>query len=84
MGLNLNQVRMSAKMTYNLAAKFREIYERYNTEEYGWIMAKIRNNFSQTVKLKENGNGNGNGNGDGDGDENENEKKKILKIKRRT
>jgi hypothetical protein len=78
MGLNLNQVRMSAKMTYNLAAKFREIYEKYNTEEYGWIMAKIRNNFSQTVKLKENGNG------DGDGDENVNEKKKILKIKRRT
>jgi hypothetical protein len=80
MGLNLNQVRMSAKMTYNLAAKFREIYEKYNTEEYGWIMAKIRNNFSQTVKLKENGNGDG----DGDGDENVNEKKKILKIKRRT
>jgi len=76
MGLNLNQIRMSAKMTYNLAAKFREIYEKYNTEEYGWIMAKIRNNFSQTVKLKENANG--------DGDENGNEKKKILKIKRRT
>ena len=78
MGLNLNQIRMSAKMTYNLAAKFREIYEKYNTEEYGWIMAKIRNNFSQTVKLNKNEDGNGNGN------ENENEKKKILKIKRRT
>ncbi|NIM13916.1 MAG: DUF1670 domain-containing protein [Candidatus Aminicenantes bacterium] len=72
MGLNLNQIRMSAKMTYNLAAKFREIYERYNTEEYGWIMAKIRNNFSQTVKANKNEDGNGNG------------KKKILKIKRRT
>jgi hypothetical protein len=76
MGLNLNQIRMSAKMTYNLAAKFREIYEKYNTEEYGWIMAKIRNNFSQTVKANKNEDGNGNGNGNG--------KKKILKIKRRT
>jgi hypothetical protein len=78
MGLNLNQIRMSAKMTYNLAAKFREIYERYNTEEYGWILAKIRNNFNQTLRVRENENENGNGNGDGDG------KKKILKIKRRT
>ena len=86
MGLNLNQIRMSAKMTYNLAAKFREIYENYNHQEYGWIMAKIRNNFSQTVKLnknekekeKENANGNENGN------ENENGKKKIIEMKRRT
>jgi hypothetical protein len=52
LGLNLNQIRMSAKMTYNLAAKFREIYEKYNTEQYGWILAKIRNNFNQTVKKK--------------------------------
>ncbi len=53
-GFNLNQIRMSAKMTYNLAAKFREIYEKYNTEQYGWILAKIRNNFNQTVKKKKN------------------------------
>jgi hypothetical protein len=84
MGLNLNQIRMSAKMTYNLAAKFLEIYERYNTEEYGWILAKIRNNFNQTIRVRENGNGNGNGNGDGDGDGDGDGKKKILKIKRRT
>jgi hypothetical protein len=52
LGLNLNQVRMSAKITYNLASKFSEIYKKYNTRQYGWIMAKIRNNFNQTVKKK--------------------------------
>jgi transposase len=62
LGLNLNQIRMAARMTYNLAAKFREIYEKYNTgheyeheyQQYGWILAKIRNNFNQTVKKKKN------------------------------
>lgn len=50
LGLNLHQLRMTAKITYNLAKKFYEIYRKYNTPEYAWIMAKIRNNFNHTIK----------------------------------
>ena len=50
LGLNLNQIRMTAKMTYNLAKKFSQIYQKYNTPDYAWILAKIRNDFNQSVK----------------------------------
>ena len=41
---------MTAKITYNLAKKFYEIYKKYDTPDYAWILAKIRNNFNHTVK----------------------------------
>jgi hypothetical protein len=50
LGLNLHQIRMTAKITYNLAKKFYEIYKKYDTPDYAWILAKIRNNFNHTVK----------------------------------
>jgi len=53
LGLNLNQIRMTAKITYNLAKKFYEIYKKYDMPDYAWILAKIRNNFNQSVKKKQ-------------------------------
>jgi hypothetical protein len=50
LGLNLHQIRMTAKITYNLAKKFYEIYKKYDTPDYAWILAKIRNDFHHTVK----------------------------------
>ena len=50
LGLNLHQLRMTAKITYNLAKKFYDIYKKYDTPEYAWIMAKIRNDFNHTIK----------------------------------
>ena len=47
LGLHLNQIRMAAKMSYSIALKFYKIYEKYNTSEYQWILAKIRKNFNE-------------------------------------
>ena len=52
LGLNLNQIRITTKMTYNLALKFKDIYQKYDTSEYAWILAKIRNNFHGKLKKK--------------------------------
>lgn len=50
LGLNVNQIRMSAKISSHLAQKFYRIYKDYDTPAYGWILAKIRNNFNCTIK----------------------------------
>lgn len=50
LGLNLHQIRMTTKMTYNLATKFKEIYREFDTDQFAWILAKIRNNFHGKVK----------------------------------
>ena len=50
LGLNLNQIRMSARISAHLALKFNEIYKKFNKPSYGWILAKIRNNFNCTIK----------------------------------
>jgi hypothetical protein len=50
LGLNLNQIRMSARISAHLALKFNEIYKKFNKPSYGWILAKIRNNFNCTFK----------------------------------
>lgn len=51
-GMNTGQIRMSAKISKFLTEKFLALYQKYNTKEYSWIMAKIRNNFNQTVCKK--------------------------------
>jgi len=50
LGLNLHQIRMTTKMTYNLAAKFKKIYQEFDTDQFAWILAKIRNNFHGKIK----------------------------------
>jgi DNA-binding Lrp family transcriptional regulator len=55
LGLNLHQLRMTAKITFNLAKKFYDIYKKHDTPEYTWIMAKIRNDFNHTIKKNNHG-----------------------------
>lgn len=50
LGLNMNQIRMSAKISFPLVSRFHEIYKKHNTPDYSWILAKIRNNFNSNIK----------------------------------
>lgn len=52
LGLNLHQIRMAAKTTYNLTKSFHNIYEKYDLPQYLWVLSKIRNNFNGIVKKK--------------------------------
>lgn len=50
MGFNLNQIRMTAKITINLASKFLEIYRKYDTTDYEWVLSMIRGRFHGRIK----------------------------------
>jgi len=52
LGLNLHQIRMTTKMTHNLADKYKKIYQEFDTDQFAWILAKIRNNFHGKNKKK--------------------------------
>ncbi|MEE9532142.1 MAG: DUF1670 domain-containing protein [Syntrophobacteria bacterium] len=50
MGFNPNQIRMTAKITTNLASKFLEIYKKYDTADYKWVLSMIRSRFHGKLK----------------------------------
>jgi hypothetical protein len=52
LGLNFGQVRMTANISSTLLKKLQDLYKSYNTNEYSWIFAKIRKNFSSNNQIK--------------------------------